>query len=173
MVAICKLDGKHLYAQNADMNAKPSHTETRLFPENTSGLDPFRTHASCETTCKFCIDFPEHHQQKWVLRTIVALSLSNSGAGRQRLKLDLFALQHGQDLASVHQVITADAQPTYIPPEAGQGIAYWPLYVWRQNDAFGLAVTAATLFNSLAPQVRLQAVAIWYMTTLSPYIHVH
>ena len=75
------------------------------------------------------------------------------------MKLDLFALQHGQDLSSAQQVITADAQPTYIPPEAGQGVAYWPLHVWRQNDAFGLAEIAATLFNSLAPQVRLQPYA--------------
>ncbi len=77
----------------------------------------------------------------------------NSLAGRQRLQLDLYSLQHGQDLSQAQQTITADVAPTYIPPEAGQGIAYWPLRVWNRYDAFGLAQEATSLFNAMAPKV--------------------
>lgn len=79
----------------------------------------------------------------------------NSLAGRQRLQLDLYSLQHGQDLSQAQQTITADVAPTYIPPEAGQGIAYWPLHVWNRYDAFGLAQEATSLFNAMAPKVTL------------------
>lgn len=74
--------------------------------------------------------------------------------GGQRLQLDLYSLQHGQDLSQAQQTITADVAPTYIPPEAGQGIAYWPLRVWNRYDAFGLAQEATSLFNAMAPKVR-------------------
>ena len=83
------------------------------------------------------------------------LKCTNSVAGRQRLQLDLFSLQPGQDLSQAHQTITADAAPTCIPLEAGQGLAYWPLRVWRRYDAFGLAREATSLFTAMAPKVGL------------------
>lgn len=77
----------------------------------------------------------------------------NSDAGCQRLQLALSALQNGSDLSSAQQIIRADAAPTYIPPEARQGIAYWPSHVWNRYDAFGLAQEATNLFNAMAPKV--------------------
>ena len=87
--------------------------------------------------------------------SVCRLKCTSSAAGRQRLQLDLFSLQPGQDLSQAHQTITADAAPTYIPLEAGQGLAYWPLRVWRRFDAFGLAREATTLFTAMAPKVGL------------------
>ena len=77
----------------------------------------------------------------------------NSDAGCQRLQLALSALQNGSDLSSAQQIIRADAAPTYIPPEARQGVAYWPSHVWNRYDAFGLAQEATNLFNAMAPKV--------------------
>lgn len=74
-------------------------------------------------------------------------------AGRQRLQLNLSLLWHDQLLSQAQQTITADAPASHVPPEAMQGVAFWPAHIWSRYNAFQLADQAMCHFKAMAPQV--------------------
>ena len=78
---------------------------------------------------------------------------ARSPAGRQRLQVNLGVLRHDQLLSHAQQTITADAPTSHVPPEAMQGVAFWPAHIWSRYNAYQLAEQAMSCFRDLAPQV--------------------